>query len=260
MIICFFGFILVLGIVVDDAIVTGENIYRHMQNAESGIHAAIYGTKEVAVAVTFGVLTTVAAFMPFAFIEGMRGALFAQIPAIVVPVLLFSLIQSKFILPAHLKYLRLRQDKHKPNFFSRWQQRFADGFEGLIIKRYQPILKLALHYRYSVFIGFVCLLILIIVFITSGWMRFTFFPRVPSETARVTLNMPTGTNFAVTDGHVQRIVDAALTLQKKYTNEETGESVILNILSTTGSAGGASHQGRGNCQGTITVPTARSSP
>lgn len=243
-IISLFGFILVLGIVVDDAIVTGENIYRHMQQAQSGMHAAIFGTKEVAVAVTFGVLTTVAAFMPFAFIEGQRGALFAQIPAVVIPVLLFSLIESKFILPAHLRFLRLRQAKHKPNAFSRWQQRFADGFESLIIKRYQPLLTLTLRYRYATFVSFVCLLTLILVFVFSGWMRFTFFPRVPSETARVTLNMPTGTNFEVTDKHVQRFVDAALKLQEKYTNQDTGESVILNILSTTGSAGGASHQGR----------------
>lgn len=243
-IISLFGFILVLGIVVDDAIVTGENIYRHMQTADSGIKASIIGTKEVAVAVTFGVLTTVAAFMPFAFIDGARGAIFAQIPAVVVPVLLFSLIQSKFILPAHLKHLRLRNSDHQPNIFSRWQQRFADNFEAQIIKRYLPLLKKSLHHRYSLLIAFICILVLVITFVSSGWMRFTFFPRVPSETARVTLNMPTGTNYQITDQHVKRIVDAALTLQKKYSNADTGESIILNILSTTGSGGGASHRGR----------------
>jgi multidrug efflux pump subunit AcrB len=243
-IISLFGFILVLGIVVDDAIVTGENIYRHMQSAQSGVQASILGTKEVAVAVTFGVLTTVAAFLPFAFIEGARGAIFAQIPAVVVPVLLFSLIQSKFILPAHLKHLRLRGTNTKSNLFSRWQQRFADNFEQQIIKKYLPVLKKTLHFRYSFLIAFICILMLIISFVTSGWMRFTFFPRVPSETARVTLNMPAGTNYKVTDQHVKRIVNAALTLQEKYSNKQTGESIILNILSTTGSAGGASHQGR----------------
>ena len=106
-----FGFILVLGIVVDDAIVTGENVYTHMKTAESGEQAAIRGTEEVATPVTFGVLTTVAAFLPLAFIEGPRGALFAQIPVVVIPVLLFSLIESKFVLPAHLKYLKLRNEK-----------------------------------------------------------------------------------------------------------------------------------------------------
>ena len=89
-----FGFILVLGIVVDDAIVTGENVYTHLKTAESGEQAAILGTQEVATPVTFGVLTTVAAFLPLAFIEGARGALFAQIPVVVIPVLLFSLIET----------------------------------------------------------------------------------------------------------------------------------------------------------------------
>ena len=103
-----FGFILVLGIVVDDAIVTGENIYTHLKTSESGEMAAIRGTQEVATPVTFGVLTTVAAFLPLGFIEGARGALFAQIPVIVIPVLIFSLIESKFVLPSHLKHLKLR--------------------------------------------------------------------------------------------------------------------------------------------------------
>ncbi|NRA20214.1 MAG: efflux RND transporter permease subunit [Oceanospirillaceae bacterium] len=243
-IISLFGFILVLGIVVDDAIVTGENIYSHMQRAESGIQAAIFGTKEVAVAVTFGVLTTVAAFLPFAFIEGQRGAIFAQIPAVVIPVLLFSLIESKFILPAHLKFMRLRHNDHKLNIFSRFQQRFADGFEKMILKQYQPLLRKALHHRYSVLVSFIGLFVLLVAFVSSGWMKFTFFPRVPSEVARVTLTMPTGTPFSITDAHVKRMVDAALTLQEKYRNQDTGESIILDILSTTGSGGGASHRGR----------------
>ena len=243
-IISLFGFILVLGIVVDDAIVTGENIYRHMQGAESGIQAAIFGTKEVAVAVTFGVLTTVVAFLPFAFIEGYRGQLFAQIPAVVIPVLLFSLIESKFILPAHLKMLRLRQHDAKVNPFSRWQQAFADGFEQMVFRFYRPLLIKCLHYRYSVLATFITMLILISFYVSSGWMRYTFFPRVPSETARVTLTMPTGTSFSVTDKQVKRMVDAALQLQQKYTDPQTGQSIILNILSSTGSAGGVSHIGR----------------
>jgi len=243
-IISLFGFILVLGIVVDDAIVTGENIYSHMQKADNGMNAAILGTKEVAVAVTFGVLTTIAAFMPFAFIEGTRSAVFAQIPAIVVPVLLFSLIESKFILPAHLRFLKLRTATHKPNAFSRWQQNFADGFERLIINLYRPTLEKALHYRYTILAAFVAILIITLAFVFSGWMRFTFFPRVPSETASVTLTMPTGTNFDITDQYVERMVNAALELQKQYTNEQTGESIIVNILSSTGSSSGASHEGR----------------
>jgi multidrug efflux pump subunit AcrB len=80
-----FGFIIVLGIVVDDAIVTGENVYAHMRRGDEGLSAAIHGTKEVAIPVTFGILTTIAAFMPLAFIEGRMGEVFAPIPAVVIP-------------------------------------------------------------------------------------------------------------------------------------------------------------------------------
>jgi multidrug efflux pump subunit AcrB len=227
-----FGFILVLGIVVDDAIVTGENIYRHTQTASSGIEAAIKGTQEVATPVTFGILTTVAAFMPLAFIEGQRGALFAQIPVIVIPVLLFSLIESKFVLPSHLKSLRLRSEKTKQSKFSAWQQRFADGFEASILRYYKPLLSLAIRNRLTTIALFVGVFILILAFITSGWTRFVFFPRIASETARGNVTMPVGTSFDVVDAYVEKMSNAAKTLQDKY-RDDNGESIILNTLAIT---------------------------
>ncbi len=239
-----FGFILVLGIVVDDAIVTGENVYTHMRNAESGEQAAIAGTKEVATPVTFGILTTVAAFLPLAFIEGARGALFAQLPIVVIPVLLFSLIESKFVLPAHLKYVKLRNEKSKQNRLERWQQSFADGFESAIIRYYQPMLHIALRNKSVTLMSFVAMFIVIIALVTSGWTRFVFFPRIPSETVRMNLTMPTGTPYEVTDRFINRISDAAYQLQQKHIDDETGESVILNILATTGGRGGNANVGR----------------
>ncbi|MBB1478249.1 efflux RND transporter permease subunit [Pseudoalteromonas sp. SG41-2] len=238
-----FGFILVLGIVVDDAIVTGENVYTHLKTAESGEQAAIRGTQEVATPVTFGVLTTVAAFLPLAFIEGGRGALFAQIPVVVIPVLLFSLIESKFVLPAHLKYIKLRHQKGEPSKFDKFQQRFADGFEHAILKYYQPILNLALRHKLATVGLFVGIFLIILTMITSGWTKFIFFPRIPSETVRVNLTLPTGTPFEVTNKYVIDMSDKARQLQDKYRDEDTGESVILNILATTGGRGGASNSG-----------------
>ena len=239
-----FGFILVLGIVVDDAIVTGENVYTHMRNAESGEQAAIAGTKEVATPVTFGILTTVAAFLPLAFIDGARGALFAQLPIVVIPVLIFSLIESKFVLPAHLKYVKLRNEKSKQNRFEQWQQRFADGFEASIIKYYQPLLHLALRNKSVTLMSFVAAFIIIIALVTSGWTRFVFFPRIPSETVRMNLTMPAGTPYEVTDRFIAKISDAAYQLKQDHIDEETGESVILNILATTGGRGGNANVGR----------------
>jgi len=242
-IISLFGFILVLGIVVDDAIVTGENVYTHLKTAESGEQAAILGTQEVATPVTFGVLTTVAAFLPLAFIEGARGALFAQIPIVVIPVLLFSLIESKFVLPAHLKYIKLRHEKSELSKFDVIQQRFADGFENAILKYYQPILNIALRHKLAVVSLFVGVFLIILTMTTSGWSKFIFFPRIPSETITVSLTLPTGTPFEITNKYVIDMSQKAQQLQEKYRDPDTGESVILNILATTGGRGGVSNSG-----------------
>jgi multidrug efflux pump subunit AcrB len=239
-----FGFILVLGIVVDDAIVTGENIYTHLRTAESGEEAAIKGTQEVATPVTFGILTTIAAFMPFAFIEGNRGALFSQIPVVVIPVLIFSLIESKFVLPSHLKRIKLRNAKSgKGNRFEQWQERFADGFERGILKYYQPLLAFSLRNKFATLAVFVGTFSIILALLMSGWTKFIFFPRVPSETVRASLTMTTGTTFDVTNKYIVKMADQAEVLRGKYTDSNTGESVIINVLASTGGRGGASNVG-----------------
>ncbi|WP_372858659.1 efflux RND transporter permease subunit [Pseudoalteromonas sp.] len=242
-VISLFGFILVLGIVVDDAIVTGENVYTHLKTAESGEEAAIKGTQEVATPVTFGVLTTVAAFLPLGFIEGARGAIFAQIPVVVIPVLLFSLIESKFVLPAHLKYIKLRHQKGEGSRLEQLQQRFADGFEHAILKYYQPVLGLALRNKLATVSLFMGVFLIILTMITSGWTKFIFFPRIPSETVRVNLTFPAGTPFEVTNKYIIDMSDKARELQRKYQDEETGQSIILNILASTGGRGGAANSG-----------------
>ncbi|RLA25625.1 MAG: AcrB/AcrD/AcrF family protein, partial [Gammaproteobacteria bacterium] len=232
-----FGFIIVLGIVVDDAIVTGENVYRHMQTGDSGLSAAIHGTKEVAIPVTFGILTTIAAFMPLVFIEGRLGTWFSPVPMVVIPVLIFSLIESKLILPAHLAHVRLHKDKPVTKGFSAWQRRFADGFEEKILTIYQPALDFTLRHRYSTLASFVGVLIVMIMLVTSGWTRFVFFPSIESETATATLVMPVGTPFEVTSRHADKMYEAARTMRDKYANEADGTGMITNILSSAGSGG-----------------------
>ena len=232
-----FGFIIVLGIVVDDAIVTGENVYSHMRAGDSGLSAAIHGTKEVAVPVTFGILTTIAAFGPLAFIEGRMGEIFASIPAVVIPVLLFSLIESKLILPAHLKHIELHEHDQKATGFQAWQSRFADRFEELIDRYYAPLLNFVLKHRYSTVASFAGALVVLIMLVTSGWARFTVFESIEGETVRATLTMPIGTPFDVTNRHAEKLVTAAEALRDKYTDPETGQSMITNILSSIGSGG-----------------------
>jgi multidrug efflux pump subunit AcrB len=243
-----FGFIIVLGIVVDDAIVTGENVYSRMREGGDPLNASIKGTKQVAIPVTFGILTTIAAFTPLAFIEGWMGDMIAPIPAVVIPCLLFSLIESKLVLPAHLKHINVNNGVENRSRLTQWQRRFANGFEDFIIKYYRPVLNFSVKNRYSVLAGFVGVLVLTVTLVTSGWTKFTFFPHIEGDFAVANLTMPVGTPFEVTDRHMQRITDAAFDLQKKYVDGEGGEYVIQNILSITGAAGrgrsNADHYGR----------------
>ncbi|KZY65994.1 MULTISPECIES: efflux RND transporter permease subunit [unclassified Oleiphilus] len=259
-IISLFGFILILGIVVDDAIVTGENIYSHLRKSESGIEAVINGTQEVAVPVTFGILTTIAAFMPIAFIEGVRGQLFAAIPVVVIPILLFSLIESKLILPAHLKNIRIHRSQSDTLMgkLLALQERFAIGFERFILRFYQPMLSVALRYRYACLTFAICLLFILSSALSSGLMRFIFFPKVQSEVARASLTMPTGTPAPVTDQHVVFMLEQAQVLQDKYIDPVSDESIIENIMATTGSAGSSSGSNIGRVMFEITAPEDRS--
>jgi multidrug efflux pump subunit AcrB len=147
------------------------------------------------------------------------------------------------VLPAHLKYIKLRHQKGEPSKLEAIQQRFADGFESAILKYYQPILNTALRHKLATVSLFVGVFFIILTMITSGWTKFIFFPRIPSETVRVNLTLPTGTPFEVTNKYVIDMSEKAQQLQDKYRDPDTGESVILNILATTGGRGGVSNSG-----------------
>ncbi len=230
-----FAFILVLGIVVDDAIVTGENIYTHLKRAEDATTAAVVGTQEVAVPVTFGILTSVAAFIPLLMVEGIRGALFAQIPAIVIPVLIFSWVESKLILPAHMKYVHPDRNRvHHLNTLQRLQRRVAEGLEHFIFMVYRPVLTWVLDRRYLTLALFVSFSLIVLAFVVSGRYTFTFFPRVQSETARGTLTMPAGTPVEITRAHLEHMMTVARKLQEKYYDPTIDESVIKNVLVSVG--------------------------
>ena len=231
-----FGFILVLGIVVDDAIVTGENVYSHLQRHGDGVRAAIEGTKEMAVPVTFGVLTTVAAFLPLLMIDGIRGKIFAQIPLVVIPVLLFSLIESKLILPPHLSHMKLRDTK-KVGLLTRVQQSVSRGLELFIDKLFVPFLDKALNWRYLTLATFIGVLILTVSIVVSGRYKYTFFPRIQSEVISATLQMPEGTPIEITEKHLNRMLAKVELLKQKYKEPDSGKSLIQHVLETVGSSG-----------------------
>lgn len=231
-----FGFILVLGIVVDDAIVTGENVYSHLQRHGDGVRAAIEGTKEIAVPVTFGVLTTVAAFLPLLMIDGVRGKIFAQIPLVVIPVLLFSLTESKLILPSHLRHMKIRDEK-KSSLLIRLQQKVSRGLELFIERIYRPFLDKSLNWRYLTLATFISMLVLTVSIVMSGRYKYTFFPRIQSEVITATLEMPEGTPIETTEKHLDWVLAKVEVLKQKYKEPDSGKSLIQHVLETVGSAG-----------------------
>lgn len=194
-----FAFILVLGIVVDDAIVVGESIFTRFQKDGPGVESSIEGAHRVAMPVTFAVLTSTVAFIPILFIPGFQGKFLAPIPLIVIPTLLFSLLESKLILPYHLSLCRVGHGQREQlNFFQRFQRKTADGLETFIDKFYRPTLARCLHNRYATFSLFIGLLVIAIGAVKGGWIRMMRFPAVPSDYIFVTLKMPDGTSFEKT--------------------------------------------------------------
>ena len=232
--------ILVLGIVVDDAIVVGENIYTHERQHEDQRRAAITGTQEVYVPVIFGVLTTVAAFFPLLIVPGRMGKMFAIIGATVIVCLLFSLLESQLILPAHLAHRRTRSRRASSNTMVRGWSSFQDGMamrlEHFASDIYRPFLERALEWRYlTVAIG-IGVLILTASLFTSGRMAFQFFPPVEGNRVSARLTMPRGTPLEMTEQAVDKLEGAAEALRAQIdsTRPEGEPSIFDHVLTGIG--------------------------
>ncbi|WP_318453844.1 efflux RND transporter permease subunit [Photobacterium leiognathi] len=184
-----FGFILVLGIVVDDAIVVGESVYSEVEDKGQSIDNVIAGAKKVAIPATFGVLTTMAAFIPMLISDAPRTEFFKAIAWVVLLCLTFSLIESKLILPAHLARARLAQGKSRTNALSRLKQRFNLAVDRFINQGYRRFISVCIVYRYSVLATFSGILMLAIALVISGQLRWVFFPNLPSDYIQVNVDM-----------------------------------------------------------------------
>ncbi|MFQ5655555.1 MAG: efflux RND transporter permease subunit, partial [Planctomycetota bacterium] len=233
-----FAFIVVLGIVVDDAIVVGENIYRRQQQGETGEAGAISGVKEVAVPVVFAVLTTVTAFSPLLFVPGTTGRIWRVIPMIVIPTLLFSLVESMLILPAHLRHQRRRRelsDMRGPrHFFRAVQTRFTRGLAFFTESIYQRLLGHCLRLRYLTVATFLAIFILTVGFALGGFVRFAFMPDVEADFVVALLTMPEGTPVEVTREAVGRLEEGARAMREEIEREaEDGEGGVVRHLLTS---------------------------
>ncbi len=228
-----FAFILVLGIVVDDAIVVGENIYTRIRGGEDPKIAAWKGTHEVGVVVIFGILTTMVAFTPMLGLSGVSGKIWPNIPLVVIPVLLFSLIQSKLVLPAHAAFLKPHDVNRKVDFISSFQQKVADKLEWFIEHAYKPVLGVCLRWRYAVWAFFITMLLLIMGLVGSERVPFVFMPKIEGDVVSAKLVMPVGVEFGVTDEAVSRMESAAQRLNEKFKDKE-GNPVIRHLLASAG--------------------------
>ena len=257
-IISLFAFITVLGIVVDDAIVTGENIYRKMRDGMEPLPAAIIGTKEIAIPVTFGILTTIVAFYPMAGLGANRtGFISAQIPMVVIPVLLFSLIESKLVLPSHLSHIRPRSDNAKHGFLSSLQIKISRGFENSVVTFYKPFLEKCLNNKAITLATLLAVSSIVATYAGTGHLKFTFFPRVESEEIKFELVMPETTGFATTQKHIDMISSVVLELQEKYRDPDTGISIVHHTYSTAGSSGNTVKPSVGSVRAELIGPEKR---
>lgn len=193
-----FAVLLVIGVIVDDAIVVGENIHREVESGRrEGLDAAIVGTQLVFKPVVFGVITTIIAFAPWAMLTGPTRAFTQQITFVVIASLVFSIIECMFILPAHLSHMK-KEDKTKQNALAKFQQRIADSLLWFAQNIYKPALEFALRIRYATIVFFFIVFAFAIMLVANRVVPFKFMPEIESDLVQVTIDLPDGTPFSRT--------------------------------------------------------------
>ncbi|MDA9289783.1 efflux RND transporter permease subunit [Polaribacter sp.] len=242
-----FGMIIVIGILVDDGIVIGENIYHHYYDlGKSKIQAAIDGTLEVIPPIVSAILTTIIAFSTFFFVDGRIGSFFGEVSTIVILTLTVSLVEALIILPAHIAHSkaldRKKLDKTKPqktNKFDAFFKKTNKKADVLLSKfrdhYYVPLLKFSLNNKFFVFCVFVATLLISFSALKGGVIKSSFFPRIASDRIQITLNMPQGTNEKITDSVISLIEEKAWLINKEYTEKQTdNQQVIVNAIKRVG--------------------------
>ena len=231
-----FAFIIVLGIVVDDAIVVAENIHHNRQTErgkKDGLWAATTGTSEMSKPVIFAILTTMVAFTPMLFMPGTMGQFSRNIPLIVIAVLIFSMVESLLVLPAHLRHLPADESLENPGLLGMLQNGVDKGLNWFITRVYKPSLELGLTFRYATLAAGIAMFVVTLVLPTAGWLKFNFFPQIEADNVAVGLTMPLGTPLAVTEGAILEFEDVAKELGREL-EEREGRPIVVSILTALG--------------------------
>lgn len=224
-----FAFIISLGIVVDDAVVVGENIFEWRQKGIDAFDAAVNGIREVSVPVTFSILTNIVAFLPLAFVPGTMGKVFFMIPIVVILVFIVSWVESLFILPAHLSHgnLKKEQEAKSPLDF------FRRGLDTFVQKVYSPFLDKVLKYRYLTLTIAFSLLFMTGAILKSGHLGLGLFPIVEADKAVAEVKFPFGTPARVT----QEALDLLRIAANKVLNDLGKSDVKLGVTTSVGEGG-----------------------
>jgi len=233
-----FAFIVALGIVVDDAIVVGENIYSYRERGYPFLKAARAGVHEVAMPVIFSILTNIVTFLPLMFVPGIMGKIFKAIPVVVILVLVISLIESLFILPAHLGHQKERMQWGPFLRLFRMQQWFSDRFIRFVRNIYGPLLGRALDWRYlTIAVGFVVLAVTL-AYVKSGRIGITLMERIESDYAQAEAVLPYGSAVERTEAVQRLLVRAARELAEKYGGTRLVKGIYTYVgASINGSSG-----------------------
>ena len=236
------AFILVLGIVVDDAIVVGERIFSFESKTKTKREAAVQGTSEVVTPVVFGVLTTMAAFLPILILDGRMGAFFSTIGWVVVICLVFSIIECMLILPAHLSHRNTETYPLKETRFVqtwiRFQSFFADHLQGFAENVYRPFLIKTLQWRWVTWAVGTGILLMALALVASGRVIFQFFPAIEGDRIYATLLMPEGISVELTERGALQIEQSVAALRQEIATDlarDLDDSPILHVFASIGS-------------------------
>jgi multidrug efflux pump subunit AcrB len=235
-----FGMIIVIGILVDDGIVIGENIYNHYEKGKSPIRAAIDGTLEVIPPVVSAILTTIIAFSAFFFLDGRVGTFFSEVSLVVILTLSISLIEALIILPAHIAHSKaLKKNDKKSDTITFFLQKINKKAEKVLFyvrdRWYVPYLKFFLKHKMLGLAIPIALLTLSIGGLGSGIVRTSFFPSIASDRVSINLKMLQGTNEMITDSIISEIETVAWEVNEEFTKKQTDNlPVIQNIIKRIG--------------------------
>ena len=219
-----FAFIMVLGIVVDDAIVIGESAYTEVEKKGSGVHNVIVGAKRVATPATFGVLTTMAVFAPLMFSTGPESANFINIAGVALLCLFFSLIESKLILPAHIAAI-----KFKPLKEDSWRHKFNTKFFGFVNGPYRRFVTLCVEWRWTVLCAFIGTFIASIALSSSGMLRTLFLPKIPHDFPSINITMNDNVSDEQTIEALKKLETVVLNVDKQV-QQEYGVSMLRDVM------------------------------